>query len=318
MQILVSGAAGFIGYNLCKFLSEKKINVVGIDNINSYYDIKLKKNRIKDLKKFKNFQFYKVDINNKNKIFKLFKVYNFKYVIHLAAQAGVRKSVHDPDSYFKNNIEGFYNILKISKDFKLKHLIFASSSSVYGKKLKNSSSESDNTDKPLSFYAASKKTNEIMAYSFSNIYNLPVTSLRLFTVYGPNGRPDMAIYKFVNKIKSGAKISLYNKGNNYRDFTYIEDVVNAIYLLIFKPSKKQVPYNCFNIGSNNPQKISKILDFLKKKLNVQAKIQTKKQQIGEVKKTNANINKIKKYIKFKNKVKINEGLDNFLKWFNIQ
>jgi len=199
MKILVTGCAGFIGFHLSLFLLKKNIKVVGIDNINDYYDVKLKKNRLQLLKNYNNFTFNKFDLVNKNKLNSIVFNHKIKTIIHLAAQAGVRYSIENPNSYFKNNLEVFFNILEVSKINKIKHLIFASTSSVYGENLTFPSSENNNTDEPLSFYAATKKSNEVMAYTYSNIYNIPCTGLRFFTVYGPYGRPDMALFKFTKK-----------------------------------------------------------------------------------------------------------------------
>ena len=227
MKILVTGCAGFIGYHLClKLLEKNKHKVYGLDNISNYYDVKLKNSRLKNLKEHPNkFYFHKIDIANFNKLKNNFKKNNYDYVIHLAAQAGVRASIQKPSQYVRSNLTGFFNILEISKIFKIKHLVFASTSSVYGSTKKFPLSEDNNTDKPLSFYAATKKSNELMAYSYSNIHKLPCTGLRLFTVYGPYGRPDMSLFKFTKAIFNSNKIDLFNRGDHVRDFTYIDDVV---------------------------------------------------------------------------------------------
>ena len=243
MNILITGCAGFIGYHLCLSIlkeNEKKINIVGFDNLNSYYDVNLKKQRLKELKKFsKNFTFHKIDISNNNLVKKNFKKYKFKYVVNLAAQAGVRYSIQNPEDYVKSNINGFFNILNNSKIFKCSHLVYASTSSVYGASNKFPLTESLNTDKPLSFYAATKKSNEVMAFAYSNIYGLPTTGLRFFTVYGVMGRPDMSLFKFTKNIINRKHIDLYNKGNHIRDFTHVSDVVEPMKKLIFLPSEKK-------------------------------------------------------------------------------
>ena len=215
MKILVTGCAGFIGFHLCKNLFKKKNYVFGIDNLNSYYDLQLKNDRLSILKKNQSFKFFKLDISDTVKLRNLFKKNNFDVVINLAAQAGVRFSIQNPKTYFESNILGFYNILFFSKEFKVKHLLYASTSSVYGDHNFFPTIETHDTDKPLSFYAASKKTNEVMAHAFSNIYKLNTTGLRFFTVYGPYGRPDMAIYKFTNAIRKNISLELYNKVNHY-------------------------------------------------------------------------------------------------------
>ena len=214
MKILVTGSAGFIGFHVSDYLLKNNNTVIGIDNINDYYDVNLKKSRLKILKKNKNFFFYKFDLINANKLEDLIKKFKVKYIVHLAAQAGVRYSIENPKTYFKNNLEVFFNILEASKKNNIKHLIFASTSSVYGENNNFPLKENDNTDKPISFYAATKKSNEILAHSYSYIYNLPCTALRFFTVYGPYGRPDMALFKFTKNILENKKIQLYNNGNN--------------------------------------------------------------------------------------------------------
>ncbi len=315
MKILITGAAGFIGFHLSKKLLDNKCEVYGIDNLNSYYDVELKKNRIKILKKIKNFHFFKIDLRHKNKIDTVLKKNNIKYIVHLAAQAGVRHSIKFPEDYFKSNMEGFFNILDLSRKFKIKHLVFASTSSVYGNNTKFPLKESSNTDKPLSFYAATKKSNEIMAYSYANIYNLPVTSLRFFTVYGPFGRPDMALFKFTKLILQNKKIQLFNSGNHFRDFTYIGDIIEGIIGLISKPSKNEIPYNCFNIGGGKSHKLIDFLDEIEINLNKKAKIKNFPLQTGDVKKTHASISKLKDYSFYNPKIDINTGVKKFIDWY---
>ena len=235
MKILITGCAGFIGYHLSKKLSLNNDKIFGIDNLNNYYDVDLKKKRLNNLSS-KNFSFSKIDIKDYKNLKKFFKKNRFDIVYHLAAQAGVRYSIFNPETYFENNLKGFFNILECCREFKIKNLIFASTSSVYGKQKKFPLKEKYLTDKPLSFYAATKKCNEIMAYSYSQIYNLKCTALRFFTVFGPFGRPDMALYKFSNSIVKNKNLELYNSGNHTRDFTYIDDVI--IYLERFKKKKQ--------------------------------------------------------------------------------
>ena len=261
MNILVTGSAGFIGFHLCKkLLSNSKNSIIGIDNLNKYYDVNLKKDRIKILNKYKNFSFKKIDLKNLIELKKIFEKYKINYVVHLAAQAGVRHSIKKPRLYFKNNLEAFFNILDLSKDFKVKHFIFASTSSVYGENTKFPLKESYDTNKPISFYAASKKSNEVMAHSYSYIYNLPCTGLRFFTVYGPYGRPDMALFKFTKSIIENKNVELFNNGNHLRDFTYVGDIVDGIFSLIKKPFKSRIPFKIFNIGNG---KSKKLLEYLK-------------------------------------------------------
>jgi UDP-glucuronate 4-epimerase len=315
MKILITGVAGFIGFHLAEKLLKLKYEVYGIDNLNNYYDIQLKKNRLKKFKENKNFKFYFSSLSEKSKLNNIVKKNKIKYIVNLAAQAGVRYSIDNPEQYFKSNIEGFFNILEISKNNKIKHLIYASTSSVYGDNKKFPLEEKSQTDKPLSFYAASKKTNEVMAYSYSHIYKIPTTGLRFFTVYGPFGRPDMALFKFTKSILSNKYLSLFNNGNHIRDFTYIDDITDGIMLLIKKPSKKSVPYNIFNIGSNSPKPlkafIKKIEFFLKQK----SKTRNLPLQLGDIKKTHASIDALSKYIKYKPKYNINIGIKHFIDWY---
>ena len=314
MKILVTGSAGFIGFHLSKKLL-KNNEVFGIDNLNNYYDINLKKDRIKILKKNNNFKFYKLNLLNKKKINFVIKKFNIKYIIHLAAQAGVRYSIKSPKSYFKNNLEGFFNILEISKENKIKHLIFASTSSVYGENKKFPLNESFNTDNPLSFYAATKKSNEVMAHSYSHVYSLPCTGLRFFTVYGPFGRPDMSLFRFTKGIVNNKKIKIYNYGQHSRDFTYIDDVVDGITSVIKKPSKNKIPFNIFNIGNGNPKRLLDYLKQIEDKLNKKAKIDSLPLQIGDIKKTHSNISSLKKYTKYKPKTNIKLGIGKFIDWY---
>ena len=315
MSILITGAAGFIGYHLSKKILNKNTEVIGIDNINNYYDINLKKNRIKELKKNKKFLFYKIDICEYKKLNDIVKKNNIKYIIHLAAQAGVRYSLKDPRTYFKSNLEGFFNVLEISRHNNIKHLIYASTSSVYGDSKKFPLSEINRTDKPLSFYAATKKSNEVMAHSYSYIYKLPCTGVRFFTVYGPFGRPDMALFKFTKNILNNQPIELYNKGKHFRDFTYIDDIVDGVYSLIKKQSKKNIPYEIFNIGNGTPKKLLDYLKYIEKNLKKKSKTKRLPLQVGDVVKTHSNINKLKKYTGYKPKTNIKIGIEKFIDWY---
>ena len=315
MSILITGAAGFIGYHLSKKILNKNTEVIGIDNINNYYDINLKKNRVNELKKNKKFLFYKIDICEYKKLNNIVKKNKIKYIIHLAAQAGVRYSIKDPKTYFKSNLEGFFNVLEISRHNNIKHLIYASTSSVYGDSKKFPLSEVNRTDKPLSFYAATKKSNEVMAYSYSYIYKLPCTGVRFFTVYGPFGRPDMALFKFTKNILNNQPIELYNKGNHFRDFTYIDDIVDGIYSLIKKQSKKSIPYEIFNIGNGTPKKLLDYLKHIENNLNKISKTRKLPLQVGDIVKTHSNINKLKKYSGYKPKTNIKNGISRFIEWY---
>ncbi len=329
MKTLVTGAAGFIGMHTCKALLKQKKQVIGIDNINNYYDTELKKKRLKVLKKYKNFKFHKIDLRNFKKINNLFKKYKFKHVINLAAQAGVRYSILNPQSYVDNNITGFLNILENCKIFKVKHLLYASSSSVYGANKKIPFSETDGVNHPISFYAATKRSNELMAHCYSHLYNLPTTGLRFFTVYGPWGRPDMAMYIFAKAMKEKKKININNYGKMYRDFTFIDDIVKGIINLYKKPPKKtklksnrnmradssEAPFKIYNIGNNKTVRLMDIVKFYEKNLKLKAKKNFRGMQQGDVERTYADINSLKKISNFKPNTKINDGLKKFLEWF---
>ena len=316
MTILVTGCAGFIGYHTCVKLLKKNKIVYGIDNLNKYYDVRLKKNRIKELKKiYKNFYFNKGDIENINFLKKIFKEKKIRKIIHLAAQAGVRYSILKPRTYMQSNILGFFNILECSRIYKVNHCVFASTSSVYGNTKKFPTSENDNTDQPLSFYAATKKSNEVMAYSYSNIYKVPLTGLRFFTVYGPLGRPDMALFKFTKSIINNSKISVYNKGNHLRDFTYIDDVVESIYKLIYKPPKLKIPFEIYNVSSNNPITLNNFISKIEKQLNKKSRVLKMSIQKGDVIKTHGNNKKITKKTKYKIKNDLDLGINKFTKWY---
>ncbi len=314
MQILVTGCAGFIGFHLCKKLSlDKKNTIFGIDNLNTYYDIDLKLNRLKILKKnTKNFIFKKIDLLNNSKLNNLFKKNKFDVVINLAAQAGVRYSINNPRTYLENNVIGFFNIIEVSRIYKIKHFIYASTSSVYGLNNKFPLKEDYNTDKPISFYAATKKNNETIAYSYSHIYKLKTTGLRFFTVYGPYGRPDMALFKFTSNILKGKSIDVYNYGRMFRDFTYVDDVVDGISIVIGNKINPKTPYQIFNIGSNKPTSLRKFIYHLEKELKLKAKVKLKSLQKGDVIKTHASISKLQG---FKPSTSLSQGIINFINWY---
>ena len=317
-KILVTGGAGFIGFHLSKRLLELNHEVIAIDNLNDYYDVKLKEARLNILKKYPNYHFFKMDIVHKDQLMELFKENNFTIVINLAAQAGVRYSIDHPDSYINSNIIGFFNILECCRNYPVKHLLFASSSSVYGKNKKVPYKTTDKVDCPVSLYAATKKSDELMAYAYSNLYNIKVTGLRFFTVYGPFGRPDMAYFSFTNAITNDQEIKVFNNGDMYRDFTYVDDIVTGIISLLDKiPSMdlNGVSYKIYNIGNNNPVKISDFIEILEQELNRVAKKIYLPMQPGDVYETYADIDDLKKVTGFAPKTSLKEGLHKFIVWY---
>lgn len=314
MKILITGCAGFIGFHLCEKLSRlNNINTIGIDNLNNYYDQKLKKNRLKILLSKNNFKYLKTDITNKGQTFKVLKDLEIDIIVHLAAQAGVRESFLKPHLYKKINIDGFENILELAKIKRIKHLIYASSSSVYGNSTKMTLKETDNTDNQVSYYGATKKINEVMASIFYETIKIPITGLRFFTVYGPYGRPDMAPHLFTNAIIKNKKIQLFNKGLLKRDFTFIDDVIEALIKII--KSKPKNNHEIFNIGKGKADKITKFIKIIEKKLDTKAKIKKIGMQKGDVKYTCANIKMMKKNYNFVPRVSLEEGLGKFVNWY---
>lgn len=315
-KILVTGAAGFIGAHLCSKLSNENFEVIGIDNMNNYYDINLKKDRLKYFSRENQFKFIKLDITNRENLDKLFNEENFDVVINLAAQAGVRYSIDNPDTYIDSNIYGFYNILECCRKYPVSHLLYASSSSVYGGNEKVPFSENDSVDNPVSLYAATKKSNELMAYAYSNLYKIRTTGLRFFTVYGPWGRPDMAYFSFSNNIIEGKPIKVFNSGNMERDFTYIDDVVESVSRLVNKPPlNDKVPYRVLNIGNNNPEKLMDFINYLEKNLGINAKKEFLPMQPGDVMKTYANTMLLENLIDFKPQVNLENGISKFSQWY---
>lgn len=322
---LVTGAAGFIGYYLSKSLLEDGCRVIGIDNINDYYDVNLKYERLDQIKRFKQFTFLKGDISDKNTITQAFQEHQPDIVINLAAQAGVRYSLENPDAYIKSNIDGFFNILEACRRYPVKHLVYASSSSVYGLNNKVPFSETDIADNPISLYAATKKSDELMAYTYSYLYKIPATGLRFFTVYGPYGRPDMAYFIFTNRYFEGKQIEVFNNGdpenNIYRDFTYIDDIVEGIERIIGNPPIGAVPNKVYNIGNNTPVKLMSFIEKLEKCLTkatgrdvVFSKIYMPIQP-GDVLMTYASIDLLQKAVGFKPKTTIEDGLQKFADWY---
>ncbi len=318
-KVLVTGAAGFIGFHLCKKLLEKGFLVAGYDNLNSYYDLKLKKDRLSILKQFENFQFFRGNLENRTNVYKLFETFKPVIVVHLAAQAGVRFSIENPKAYLSANVDGFFSILEACRSFPIEHLIFASSSSVYGNQKKTPFSENDQVDQPISFYAATKKANELMAYSYANVYKIPVTGLRFFTVYGPYGRPDMAYFSFTKAIFEGQPIKLFNYGNLSRDFTYIDDVTKAIMEIIErkpKVSTSNVPYNIYNIGNNHPEQLKDFLAILEDLIGKKAIVEYLPMQQGDVLSTFADVTKIENDYNFSPSTCLKDGLASFVKWYS--
>ena len=323
MKVLVTGCAGFIGFHVCKKLLERGDTVIGLDNVNRYYDTDLKKNRLKLLKKIsekrKNqYTFFRIDISNKNKIKKVFTRYKFDRVIHLAAQAGVRYSIKNPDLYVKSNQVGFFNIIDLTCRFKVPHFVYASSSSVYGDNSKMPFSEKSNTDYPRQIYAATKKSNELLAYSYSSLYKLKTTGLRFFTVYGPWGRPDMALFKFTKNILKRKKIKVFNKGNHKRDFTYIDDAVNLTLLSSDKISnfnKNKTPFRIFNVGSNSPIKLKKFINIIEKILKIKSIKKMLSLQKGDMINTYSNSSKIFKEFNYSIKSNHFINISKFIFWY---
>ncbi|MEI2436137.1 GDP-mannose 4,6-dehydratase [Priestia megaterium] len=322
---LITGAVGFIGYFLSKKLLEQGCTVIGIDNVNDYYDVKLKHTRLEQLEPYEKFTFLKVDISNKEALTNVFKEFTPSIVVNLAAQAGVRYSIENPDAYIQSNVIGFYNILEACRHYPVDHLIYASSSSVYGSNKKVPFEEADFVDHPVSLYASTKKSNELMAHTYSHLYNIPSTGLRFFTVYGPMGRPDMAYFGFTQKYFNDEEISIFNNGDFdndlYRDFTYIDDIITGIESLITCPSKEKVPHRVFNIGNNNPEKLMTFITTLEKCLSksLDTKILFKKKfepiKPGDVPATYASTDRLQEAIGFKPETSIEEGLQKFTDWY---
>ena len=315
-KILITGVAGFIGYHLAKKLIKKNYKIIGIDNLNDYYDPKLKKERLHQIKK--KITFYKLNILNYNLLEKIFKKYKPSIVINLAAQAGVRYSLTNPKSYISTNLLGFFNVIELSKIYKVKHFIFASSSSVYGLNKKLPFKETMKTDNVASIYGATKKSNELIAHSYSHIHNLPCTGLRYFTVYGPWGRPDMALFKFTKQIINQQKITVFNNGLMSRDFTYIDDITEYTFKILNKiPNKSNIPFQIFNLGNKKPIKILKFIKILENVLKKKAQIKYLNFQKTKIKNTSSNTNLLYKTLKIKKLTPIKIAITNFVKWYKM-
>ena len=312
MKILLTGAAGFIGFHTCLLLLRKKYKVIGIDNVNSYYDVGLKKDRLSNLRKFSNFKFFKKNIEDQNLI-KVFSKEKIDVIINLAAQAGVRHSLKDPYSYINANVLGQVNLLELAKKNNVKKFIYASSSSVYGGNKKMPFSPEQRVDKPISLYAASKKSSELIAECYSHLFDIKCIGLRFFTVYGPWGRPDMATFIFTKNIINKKKIDVYNFGNMRRDFTYVSDIANGILGAI--KLKKKIKHKIYNLGNSNPEVLLDFINVIENTLKIEAKKNFIAIQPGDVPKTYANIKESKKDLKFNPKTKIEKGIQEFVKWY---
>lgn len=331
----ITGVAGFIASNLAKRIlnEEKDIQVVGLDNMNDYYDVNLKEYRLKQLKQFDNFKFIKSNLADKQCLENIFKEYKPEIVVNLAAQAGVRYSITNPDAYIESNLIGFYNILECCRNYPVEHLVYASSSSVYGGNKKVPFSTDDKVDNPVSLYAATKKSNELLAHSYSKLYNIPSTGLRFFTVYGPAGRPDMAYFGFTNKLLAGEKIKIFNYGNCKRDFTYVDDIVEGIVRVMKKPPEKKngedglplPPYKVYNIGNSNPENLLDFVNILQEELiraevlpqdyDFEAHKELVPMQPGDVPVTYADTTPLEKDFGFKPHTSLREGLRKFAEWY---
>ncbi len=327
--ILVTGAAGFIGYHVARRLLEGGRSVVGIDNLNAYYDPKLKDARLAELAKFPGFRFIKLDLADRARMAALFSEHRFANVVHLAAQAGVRHSLVDPFAYIDSNLVGFTNILEGCRHNGCRHLLYASSSSVYGSNTHMPFSVHDNVDHPLSLYGASKKANELMAHSYAHLFNLPTTGLRFFTVYGPWGRPDMAMWIFAKAIMAGQPIKLFNQGNMRRDFTFVDDIVESIVRLIERspagdpnwngdkpdPGSSSAPWRVYNIGNNNPVELLDVVALLEKSIGKKAIRELAPMQPGDVPATYADVDALMREVDFKPTTPIAEGIARFIEWY---
>jgi UDP-glucuronate 4-epimerase len=329
MKILVTGVAGFIGMHSVKKLLDDGHEIIGIDNLNDYYDVTLKEDRLKTLEDYKNFKFLKLDIKDQKDVLDLFKKESPQRVLHLAAQAGVRYSIENPYVYIDSNIQGFINILEGCRAIKTEHLVYASSSSVYGGNTKAPFSEHDNVDHPISLYAATKKANELMAHTYSHLYQIPTTGLRFFTVYGPWGRPDMALFLFTKAILKDQPIDIFNHGKMIRDFTYVDDIVESLVRIIDKiatpnnsfdsknpdPATSHAPYRIFNIGNNQPTPLMDYIEAIESALDKKAIKNLMDMQPGDVPLTSADTSELNEWVNFKPNTSINEGVKRFVDWY---
>ena len=328
MKILVTGAAGFIGAALCRVLLDRGDQVVGVDDLNAYYDVNLKKARLEELTSSTRFLFQKLDIANRVEISDLFSSSDFDVVVNLAAQAGVRYSIENPSAYVDTNLVGFGNILEGCRHQAIDHLVFASSSSVYGANSKLPFSETDNVDQPISLYAATKKANELMAHAYAELYQLPTTGLRFFTVYGPWGRPDMALFKFTKGILNGKPIPVYNRGEMIRDFTYIDDIVEGVVRAIDRPPPlnadhenkndevaSAAPYQIYNIGNGHPVPLMRYIQALEKALGKKAQLELLPMQPGDVRATEADVSRLVSDLGYRPQIDVETGIARFVEWY---
>jgi UDP-glucuronate 4-epimerase len=329
MQILITGIAGFIGAGLALRLLARGDTVHGIDNLNNYYDVALKKARLERLSTHEKFNFERLEIGDRAEMESLFTRHKFDAVMNLAAQAGVRYSIENPHVYIDSNIVGFCNILEGCRHSEVRHLVFASSSSVYGANTKLPFSEHDNVDHPLALYGATKKANELMAHTYAHLYGLPCTGLRFFTVYGPWGRPDMALFKFTKNILEGRPIPVFNNGNMVRDFTYIDDIVEGVVRAIDQPARadpswdgaapdparSKAPYRIYNIGNNKPVQLMRYIEVLEKSLGKKAQLEMLPMQPGDVPATMADVSALEKDVGYRPKTTVEEGVPRFVEWY---
>ncbi|MDH0363109.1 NAD-dependent epimerase [Comamonas aquatica] len=314
-KYLITGAAGFIGMHTAKRLLEAGEQVVGIDNLNDYYDPALKHYRLSQLSSYRNFRFIKMDIADRAAMATLFAQEKFTHVIHLAAQAGVRYSIENPFAYIDSNLIGTMCVLEGCRHHPVEHLVYASSSSVYGMNAKVPFSETDQVDHPVSLYAATKKSNELMAYSYAKLYKIPATGLRFFTVYGPAGRPDMAPWLFTEAILKDQPIKVFNHGKMQRDFTYIDDIVEGVVGILQQPSKEEIPYNIFNIGNNQPIELERFIKAIESACGKEARKIMLSMQAGDVERTFADTGRLEKIIGYKPRMEIEEGVKRFCDWY---
>lgn len=329
MKVLLTGAAGFIGFHLARVLLERGDQVVGVDNLNDYYDVRLKHARLERLEKYDDFSFRRLDITDRDGVEALFAGEKPEVVVNLAAQAGVRYSLENPHAYIDSNVSGFLNILEGCRHNPVKHLVFASSSSVYGANTRMPFSVGDNVDHPVSLYAASKKANELMAHSYSHLYGIPATGLRFFTVYGPWGRPDMALFLFTRAILAGEPIDVFNHGEMQRDFTYVDDIVEGVVRVMARPAapdpqwsgdrpdpgSSKASYRLYNIGNNNPVELRRMIETLEAKLGRKAQMNMLPIQPGDVPATYADVSDLEEDVGFRPATSIEDGVARFVEWY---